>query len=78
MNTLWRLVKKDLLRDSRHPWGLVVFMSIPVMTAVFISLVFSPKHDMQENVTLHIAVLDRDDDFISGPLRSVGNQGNSE
>jgi len=36
LKNIWKLVKKDLLRDSKHPWGLVVFMIIPVMTAVII------------------------------------------
>ena len=39
MKTIWTLVKKDLLRDARHPWGLIVFMIIPVLTAVIISFV---------------------------------------
>jgi len=59
------LVKKDLLRDAKHPWGLVVFMIIPVISALLMSLVFS----------LHIAILDRDDDLLSGLLRSISNQG---
>jgi len=77
LNSIWRLVKKDLLRDSRHPWGLVVFMVIPVLTALIMSLVFSPKSDIRENVTLHVALLDRDGDFISGMLRFFSNQGNA-
>jgi hypothetical protein len=69
------LVKKDLLRDAKHPWGLVVFMIIPVITAVLMSLVFSPQNDIQKNVMVHIAILDRDDDLLSGLLRSISNQG---
>lgn len=77
MKNIWKLVKKDLLRDSKHPWGLVVFMIIPLMTAVIMSLVFSPQGDIQKNVTVHIAILDRDDDLLSGLLRSISNQGNA-
>lgn len=77
MNNIWKLVKKDLLRDSKHPWGLVVFMIIPLMTAVIMSLVFSPQGDIQKNVTIHVAILDRDDDLLSGLLRSISNQGNA-
>ncbi len=77
MNTVWTLVRKDLLRDSRHPWGLIVFMIIPVLTAVIVSLVFSPRSDIQKNVTIHLAVLDRDDDFLSGLLRSISGQGDA-
>ncbi|UCE47912.1 MAG: ABC transporter permease [Phycisphaerales bacterium] len=75
MKNIWKLVKKDLLRDAKHPWGLVVFMIIPVMTAVIMSLVFSPQSDIQKNVTIDIAILDRDDDLLSGMLRSISNQG---
>ncbi|MFX0198543.1 MAG: ABC transporter permease [Candidatus Hodarchaeota archaeon] len=76
MKNIWILVKKDLLRDAKHPWGLVVFMIIPVMTAVIMSLVFSPQNDIQKNITIHIAILDKDDDLLSGMLRSISNQGN--
>ncbi|MEN6428680.1 MAG: ABC transporter permease [Phycisphaerales bacterium] len=75
MKTIWTLVKKDLLRDARHPWGLIVFMMIPVLTAVILSLVFSPRSDLQKNIQIDLAVLDRDDDFLSRVLRSVAGQG---
>lgn len=75
MRTIWTLVKKDLLRDARHPWGVIIYMVIPVLTAVIMSLVFSPRADIQENVTIRVAVLDRDDDFLSRMLRSVAGQG---
>jgi hypothetical protein len=66
-----------LLRDTRHPWGLIVFMIIPVLTAFIMSLVFAPQNDIAKNVTIHLAVLDRDDDFLSGVLRSVSGQGDA-
>jgi hypothetical protein len=75
LKTIWTLVKKDLVRDARHPWGLIVFMIIPVVTALLMSLVFSPQSDITKNVTIHLAVLDRDDDFLSGVLRSISGQG---
>jgi hypothetical protein len=75
LKTIWTLVKKDLLRDARHPWGLIVFMMIPVLTAVVMSLVFSPRSDLQKNIQIDLAVLDRDDDFLSRVLRSVAGQG---
>ncbi len=75
MKNIWILVRKDLLRDAKHPLGLVVFMIIPVLTAVIMSLVFSPQSDIQKNVIINIAILDRDDDLVSGLLRSISNQG---
>jgi len=75
LKNIWTLVKKDLLRDAKHPWGLIVYMLIPVLTAVLISLVFSPQNDIRKNVNIKLAILDRDDDFLSGLLRSMSNQG---
>jgi hypothetical protein len=75
LKTIWTLVKKDLRRDARHPWGLIVYMVIPVLTAVIMSLVFSPRRDIRKNIRIDLAVLDRDDDFLSGVLRSVAGQG---
>lgn len=75
MKNIWILVRKDLLRDAKHPWVLIVFMIIPVFTAVIMSLVFSPQNDIQKNVMIHIAILDRDDDLLSGLLRSISSQG---
>ena len=75
MKTIRTLVKKDLVRDARHPWGLIVFMIIPVLTAGIMSLVFSPRGDIQKNVTIRVALLDRDDDFLSHALRSIVGQG---
>ena len=77
MNTLWILIKKDLLRDTRHPWGLIVFMIVPVLTTVLMALVFSPQNDIQKSVVIEIAMLDRDDDLIAGLLRSFTNQGDA-
>lgn len=71
------MLKKDLLRDSRHPWGLIVLMIVPVLTALIIALVFSPQGDIQKNITVHVAILDRDDDFIAGLIRSLSGQGNA-
>ena len=55
MSILWRLVRKDLLRDFRHPWELLIYMVIPVLTALLMSLVFAPGSDFRENITLHVA-----------------------
>ncbi|MCP4455201.1 MAG: hypothetical protein GY809_27385 [Planctomycetes bacterium] len=75
MKHIASLIKKDLQRDVRHPWGLVIFMLIPVMTAVLMSLVFSPKNDLQKNVCVRIALLDFDDDFLGRLMRSMSQQG---
>ena len=73
MKNIATLLKKDLLRDSRHPWGILILMLMPLFTAVLISMVFSG--DISKNVVIRVAVLDRDDDLISGLIRSLSNQG---
>ncbi len=75
MKHIASLIKKDLQRDARHPWGLVIFMLLPVMTALIMSLVFAPKNDLQKNVRVRIALLDYDDDFLGGLMRSMSQQG---
>lgn len=77
MNNVVTLLKKDLLRDSKQPWVLIIFMIIPVLTAVIMSLVFAPQEDLQKNIKIDLALLDRDDDFLSGMLRSISNQGDA-
>jgi hypothetical protein len=77
LKTILKLLKKDLLRDSRHPWGIVILMLMPVLTAVLISMVFSPQSDIRKNVVIRVAVLDRDDDLLSGLIRSMSNQGDA-
>jgi hypothetical protein len=52
-------------------------MIIPVLTALIMSLVFSPQADIQKNVVVDLAVLDRDDDFLSSVLRSISGQGDA-
>ena len=75
MRHIATLIKKDLQRDARHPWALVIFMLLPVMTALIMSLVFAPKNDLQKNVRVRIALLDFDDDFLGGLMRSMSQQG---
>jgi hypothetical protein len=75
LNNIWALLKKDLLRDARHPWGLAIFMIMPVLTAIIIGMVFSPRSDIQKSIRIDVAVLDRDDDLLTGIMRSVSNQG---
>jgi len=50
-------------------------MVIPVLTTLLMALVFSPQNDIQKNVTIDVAVLDRDEDLIGTLLRSFSNQG---
>lgn len=78
MNTVWILVKKDLLRDLKRPWGLIVLLCIPVITGWFMSLAFGGGDDSASQIVIHVAVLDQDDNFFGGMMRSMGSQGNTQ
>lgn len=77
MNTIWRLVKKDLTRDLKNPWGTLILLTVPVVVTMLMSLVFSPRADVGKNITIHVAVFDQDDNFFTGMLRSISNQGDA-
>jgi len=74
LRNVWILVGKDLRRDLKRPGALLVFMLLPLLSAFLMALVFGPKGDVQQNVVLQVAVLDRDDDMISQVLRSASGQ----
>lgn len=76
MKTILLLLKKDLLRDLRRPWGFIVFLCIPIVMATLMALAFGGQaEDQQTSITIHVAVMDQDDDFIADMLRSVSSQG---
>ena len=77
MNTILLLIKKDLIRDLKRPWGIIVLLSIPILMTLLMSAVFGGGGNIEDKITLHVAVLDHDDDFLSGVLRSVASQGDS-
>ncbi|NPU99664.1 MAG: ABC transporter permease [Candidatus Omnitrophica bacterium] len=78
MNTIWILVKKDLLRDLKRPWGLLVLLCIPVITGWFMALAFGGGEGSESAVVIHVAVLDQDGNFIGGMMRSLGSQGDAQ
>lgn len=77
MKRIWRLIAKDLIRDLRRPWGTLLLLSIPLLLTLLMGMVFGGGGDAGENITLHVAVLDQDDDFFSRVLRSMSSQGES-
>ncbi|MFB3785336.1 MAG: ABC transporter permease [bacterium] len=77
MKTIWILVQKDLLRDLKRPWGVIVLMCIPVITGWFMSLAFGGGEGTESAIVIHVAVLDQDENFFGGMMRSMGSQGDS-
>ncbi len=77
MNVVFELLKKDLLRDWKRPWGTLVLLAIPFILASFMSVAFGGGKGIEEKITIHLAVLDNDKDFLSGMIRSVSSQDES-
>lgn len=77
MKTLIHLILKDLLRDWKHPWTILLFASLPLMMTVLISSVFGGGGGSAKLPVIHIAVMDQDDDFLSRAVRSLSSQGDA-
>lgn len=78
MKNILALLKKDLLRDLRYPWGILILMCIPLLMGTLMAWIFGGGGEAMEQITVHVAVLDRDDDFFGGMLRSMSSQGESD
>lgn len=79
MKVLFLLIKKDLLRDIKRPWGVILILILPVLMAGLMSLAFGGGNadKIQKQIRIHVALLDQDDDMISNMLRSASSQGNA-
>ncbi|MEW6236507.1 MAG: ABC transporter permease [Candidatus Omnitrophota bacterium] len=78
MNIVLSLLKKDLLRDWKHPWGTLIMISIPLLMGSIISIMFGGSGEkMAKRITVPIAIMDEDDSFFSGMLRSISSQGDA-
>ncbi len=67
-------MKKDLLRDLKRPWGTLILLAIPIAMGAMMGMVFNPNNGAEQNIVIHLAILDQDDDFFSHMLRSMGSQ----
>jgi hypothetical protein len=75
LKTIWNLVKKDLLRDLKNPWGILVLMLIPLLLSYTIATIFGGGDEDEISIVLHVALLDQDQKMIGNMLRSMaGNQ----
>lgn len=73
MNAILHLVKKDLIRAWKNPVGILVMVLIPLLITFLMSMVFGGQNDEME-ITIHIAVLDHDEEMIGNFIRSLENQ----
>jgi hypothetical protein len=78
LKLILRLVQKDFLRFLKRPWGVLIIICIPVLMAALMGFAFGGRSgDMEENIIIQVAVMDEDDDFIAGLLRSISSQGDA-
>lgn len=78
MKTILLLAAKDLFRDLKRPWGILILLSLPLVMATLMAWVFGRGGDDGASITLRVAVCDLDNDFFGGMLRSMGNQGGDD
>ena len=77
MNTTLFLIAKDLRRDWKHPWTLLLFSAMPFLMTALMAAIFGGRAGTQTMPVMHIAILDQDKDMISGMLRSLSSQGDA-
>jgi len=73
LKVILQLILKDLRRDWKHPWTILLFMSLPLLMTGMIASVFGGG-GKTITPTIHLAVMDQDDDFLSRALRSMASQ----
>ncbi len=77
MNAIVSLVLKDLKRDIKRPWSIIVLTLIPIMISALMATIFSGNNDSENLPTIHVALLDDDDDLLAGYLRMIPSQGDA-
>ena len=77
MKTILALIWKDVQRDAKHPWPFLLFGSIPLIMTALMAAIFGGAGGRSAMPTIHVAVLDQDQDMISSVLKSLSSQGDS-
>ncbi len=75
MKTLLALLVKDLKRDWKRPWSILLFASLPLIMTALMSMVFGGHSQATNMPAIHVAVLDQDKDMFASILRSLPTQG---
>jgi hypothetical protein len=77
LNTILFLIVKDLRRDWKHPWTLLLFSAMPFLMTALMAAIFGGRAGTQAIPVMHMAILDQDKDMVSGMLRSMSSQGDA-
>jgi len=71
---LWLLLN-DLRRDWKRPWSMLLLAAGPLVLCVLIASVFGGQGGSGPMPVIHVAILDEDEDLLTGMLRSLPDQG---
>lgn len=77
MKTILSLIAKDFRRDWKHPWSILLFAALPLIMTSLIAAIFGGGGGKAGMPVIHLAVMDQDDDFLTGILRGMPSQGDA-
>ena len=77
VKTILTLIGKDLRRDWKHPWTILLFSALPLLMTGLMAAIFSGHSGSASMPTMHVAVLDNDRDLLTRALRSISGQGDA-
>ena len=72
---IWHLLKKDLLRLVKQPWGFLLLSAVPIVLALLMSLVFQAMDSSDMVLEIDLVIEDHDDTFISEFIPSAFQRG---
>ncbi|HAV64460.1 MAG TPA: hypothetical protein DCY13_19090 [Verrucomicrobiales bacterium] len=78
MNTFLVLLWKDLLRQRRNPWALVINLALPFIITALIGFAFGGGSSAKGMGTIKLAIVDEDDSPLSNFLRGAFQQGDAK
>jgi hypothetical protein len=77
LKTVISLVLKDLRRDWKRPWSLLLFASLPLLMTGLMASIFAGGGKGTTMPAIQVEVLDQDKDMFADALRSMSGQGDA-
>jgi hypothetical protein len=77
LRTILWLLGNDLRRDLKRPWSMLLLAALPLVMSLFIATIFGGKSGSGPMPTIQVAILDQDQDLLTGILRSLPAQGDA-
>ena len=65
------LLKKDISRKFREPFGFLLLTSIPLVFSLLIGVIFGPRSGEESAFKVKILIADRDSSFVSEMFSSA-------